>query len=207
MNTPPRRALVVIDVQNEYVTGALRIEYPPIDSSLPRIAQAMDAARAAQVPIVVVQATLPAAAEVFVRGTPSWELHPLIAQRPRDHHIEKRWPSVFTETDFADWLAERQIGTLTIAGYMTHNCNASTVLEAMHRGLQVEFLSDATGSLPYANDAGRATAEEIHRIFSVVFHTAFASVVSTDTWVAALNDGVALPRDNILASNQRATGR
>jgi nicotinamidase-related amidase len=34
----PRRALVVIDVQNEYVTGNLPIEYPAIDSSLPRSA-------------------------------------------------------------------------------------------------------------------------------------------------------------------------
>ncbi|MBH9687194.1 cysteine hydrolase, partial [Burkholderia cepacia] len=29
-----RRALIVIDVQNEYVTGNLPIEYPPLDVSL-----------------------------------------------------------------------------------------------------------------------------------------------------------------------------
>jgi nicotinamidase-related amidase len=29
--TPPRRALVVIDVQNEYFTGGLQIEYPPVE--------------------------------------------------------------------------------------------------------------------------------------------------------------------------------
>ena len=28
------RALVVIDVQNEYMTGELPVEFPPIDSSL-----------------------------------------------------------------------------------------------------------------------------------------------------------------------------
>ena len=34
MPTTPRRALVVIDVQNEYVSGNLPIEYPPVERSL-----------------------------------------------------------------------------------------------------------------------------------------------------------------------------
>ncbi|MHC3972033.1 cysteine hydrolase, partial [Pseudomonas aeruginosa] len=33
----PKRALLVIDVQNEYVSGNLRIEFPAIQSSLERI--------------------------------------------------------------------------------------------------------------------------------------------------------------------------
>ena len=61
----PRRALVVIDVQNEYFEGGgLPIEYPPVESSLPKIAQAMDAARAAGVPVVVVQHHAPKGAPV-----------------------------------------------------------------------------------------------------------------------------------------------
>jgi len=44
-SSQPRRALVVIDVQNEYIDGKFRIEYPPVDSSLPKIAQAMDCLR------------------------------------------------------------------------------------------------------------------------------------------------------------------
>jgi nicotinamidase-related amidase len=51
----PRRALIVIDVQNEYdAGGGLPIEYPPFAQSLQRIAAAMDAAQAAGVPVIVV---------------------------------------------------------------------------------------------------------------------------------------------------------
>ena len=39
-----QRALLVIDVQNEYVTGALPIAYPPLESSLECIQQAIDTA-------------------------------------------------------------------------------------------------------------------------------------------------------------------
>ena len=67
--TAPRRALIVIDAQNEYVTGDLPIEYPDVQTSLANIGRAMDAARAAGVPVVVVQHLAPAGSPVFARGS------------------------------------------------------------------------------------------------------------------------------------------
>ena len=61
MSTTPRRALLVIDVQNEYFTGDMPIEYPSVDISLPNIVTAMAAARAAGVPVIVVQHDAPEA--------------------------------------------------------------------------------------------------------------------------------------------------
>ena len=201
----PRRALVVIDVQNEYFAGGgLPIESPPVEVSLPNITRAMDAARAAGTPVVVVRHHAPKGAPVFQADAPNGQLHPQVASRPHDHLVTKTFPSVFTGTDFADWLARHEIDTISVAGYMTHNCDASTVYEALHRGLAVEFLSDATGALPYANAAGRASAEEIHRVFSVVFHSNFAAVANTADWIAALQAGRAIDKDNVVMSNRRA---
>jgi nicotinamidase-related amidase len=199
--TTPRRALAVIDVQNEYFSGLLPISHPPREETLANIGLAMDAAHAAGIPIVVVQNSAPAGAPVFARGSATWELHESVARRHRDHLIEKTLPSVYAGTDLDDWLKRHAIDTLTVVGYMTHNCDASTLFEAAHRGLQAEFLQDATGALPYANEAGRASAEEIHRVFSVVLHTRFAAVVSTRQWIDAVRAGVPLARSNILASH------
>lgn len=198
MSTPPRRALLVIDVQNAYFNGTLPIEYPPVAESLPNIGRAMDAAHTAGIPVVVIQH------KGFGPDTPSWQLHEVVSSRPRAHHIHKTWPSVFTDTDLAVWLAEHKIDTLAIVGYMTQNCNASTIYEARHRNLNVEFLADASGAVPYANRAGHASAEEIHRVFSVVFESNFAAVVRTAEWIAALTSGQTLQHDNPMASNQRA---
>ena len=204
MSANPRRALVVIDVQNEYVSGDLPIEFPPIDTSLANIGRAMDAARAAGVPVVVVQNFAPADSPLFARGSVGAELHPVVASRERNHYVEKSLPSAFAGTDLKAWLAGRGIDTIAVAGFMTHNCDASTVFEATHAGLAVEFLADATGSVPYANEAGSASAQDIHRVFSVVMHSRFAAVASTDAWLAAVEAGVPLARDSIYASNQRA---
>nr|WKF57169.1 Streptothricin hydrolase [Paraburkholderia busanensis] len=205
--TTPRRALIVIDVQNEYVTGDLPIEYPDVQTSLANIGRAIDAARAADVPVVVVQHLSAPTSPLFARGSAGAELHPVVASRPHDHLVEKSQASSFAGTDLADWLAARNIDTLTVTGYMTHNCDASTTNHAYHMGLAVEFLHDATGSVPYENSAGFASAKDIHHAFSVVLQSNFAAVASTDEWLAALKNGTALQKDNIYASNQKARAR
>lgn len=204
MLLPLRRALIVIDVQNEYVTGNLRIEFPPVETSLTNIGRAMDVARAAGIPTIVVQNHAPEGLPLFAYGSTGWQLHPVVASRPYDHRIEKTLPSAFTETNLAQWLSEREIDTLTVVGYMTHNCDASTIVHALHLGMTAEFLADATGSVPYRNAAGYASAEDIHRVFSVVLHSRFAAVVSTDDWTEAVNAQTRLTRGGIFASNQAA---
>lgn len=66
------RALLVIDVQNEYFTGALPITYPV--GHLDRILAVMDAAEG-KIPVVVVQHQTEDG-PIFRKGSKAWELHP-----------------------------------------------------------------------------------------------------------------------------------
>jgi nicotinamidase-related amidase len=195
-----RRALVVIDVQNEYFTGRLPIEYPGRSVSLANIGRAIDAAHAAGIPVVLVQQTSPADAPAFAAGSAGWRLHEAVAGRPHAHRVEKGLPGAFAGTDLDAWLRERGIGTLAIAGFMTQNCDDSTVRQAVHAGYAVEFLTDASGAVSYANRAGRASAEEIHRVFTVVMQSRFAAVLTTAAWIEALAGGAAPIRDSIVGS-------
>ncbi|MEO4047807.1 cysteine hydrolase family protein [Pseudomonas sp. CAU 1711] len=204
MSPQPQRALIVIDVQNEYVTGNLRIEHPPIEQSLANIGRAMDAASAASIPVIVVQHLAPQGSPIFASGGTGAELHPLVAERPRDHLIQKRMASAFAGTDLGAYLRDNGIDTLTVIGYMTQHCDDSTVRQAHHEGWRVELLHDATGAPSYRNAMGAATAEEIHRVFSVVMHTGFAAVLSTEEWLGALQSGEVPQPDNIYLSNRRA---
>lgn len=204
MSNQPRRALIVIDVQNEYVTGNLPIEFPDIHLSLSNIGKAMDAAKKAGIPVIVVQQFAPAGSPIFAKGSNGWELHDVVRSRTWDHYFEKKLPSAFSGTNLADWLSKHQIDTLTVVGYMTHNCDDSTIKHAFHVGLTVEFISDAAGSLPYLNKAGSASAEEIHRTFSIVMQARFAAVMSTNEWISLLRTNGTAERDSLFKSNQRA---
>lgn len=178
------RALLVIDVQNEYFTGALPITHPA--GHLEQILAAMDAA-AGRVPIVVVQHHFPDPEKPFFqKGTPGWELHPEIKARPHDLLIEKTLPGSFTGTPLEQWLHERNIGAVTIAGYMTHMCCDTTARQAVHRGLTVEFLRDATGTLPLSNSAGEVTAEELHRSTLCAQQMMLSEVLDVPSWIRRL---------------------
>ncbi|RUX34369.1 cysteine hydrolase [Mesorhizobium sp. M2A.F.Ca.ET.042.01.1.1] len=205
--TQPRRALVVVDVQNDYDGGNLAIQHPPFAETVANVARAMDAAAAAGIKIVVVKQMAPETSPIFAKGSHGGELHPEIARRSRDHYVEKTLPSAFTGTDLEAWLRANAIDTIAVAGYMTHNCDLSTIIHAVHMGFAVEFLSDASGSVPYANSAGYASAEDIHRVVSVVLQSRFAAVLKTAEWIDCLKTGKLPERDTIYASNQRALKR
>jgi nicotinamidase-related amidase len=183
-----KRALIVIDVQNEYFDGALPISDPPTETSLANIGRAMDGATAAGVPVIVVRHgdTDPDAA-MFRRGSPTWELHPEIEGRSRDHLVEKTYPGSFTDTPLESILADAGIDTVAITGYMTHMCVDTTSRQAAHLGLAVEILSDATGTLPLENSGGRAAGEELHRATLVAQGQFFADVLETDDWLTRLD--------------------
>ncbi len=202
MSSTPSRALLVIDVQNEYLSGGLRIEYPPPEQALQQVGAAMDAARAAGVPVIVVQQMAPPTSPLFAEGSDGWQLHPVVASRPHDHAVRKTLPGALTETGLPDWLRARGIDTLTLVGFMTHNCILSTAVDAVHRGLAVEVLADATGSVPYANEQGFADARTLHQTVSVLLQSRFAAVANTADWLAAVQQRQALPRSNIYVSHQ-----
>ena len=182
-----KRALLVIDVQNEYFTGKLPVTYP--GGSLDNIVQAIKAARESNIPIIAIQHTAPQEdSKTFRKGTEEWKLHPQIAEEVYDHQIEKNLPGSFTGTDLETWLKERGIDTLVVTGYMTQMCCDTTARQAVHLGFSVEFLSDATGTLQISNYAGTVTAEELHRAILITQAMRFSKVLTTEEWIISLFD-------------------
>lgn len=180
-----KRALLVIDVQNEYFTGKLPVSHPP--GSLDRIVKAMEQARKKGILVMVIQHTNPQTdAGVFRKGTDGWNLHPRIVSQGYDFLVEKNLPGSFTGTDLEARLRERKIDTVVICGYMTQMCCDTTARQAFHMGLAVEFLSDATGTLAIANTAGTVTAEELHRSALVTQAMRFSRVMTTGAWLEDL---------------------
>jgi nicotinamidase-related amidase len=175
------RALLVIDVQNEYFTGALPISHPV--GHLDNILNVISIAQRAKVPTIVVRHHQPdPASPIFAKGSHAWELHSSVANEPHDLLLDKQLPGCFTNTELNDWLSSRGIDTVTISGYMTHMCCDTTAREAMHRGYKVEFLSDATGTLPIENQAGSVTAEELQRSILCAQQMLISEVISSQAW-------------------------
>ncbi|TDD90094.1 isochorismatase family protein [Saccharopolyspora karakumensis] len=201
MNSP-RRALVVIDVQQVYFDGPLEIQHPPPAESLPRVARAIDAANAAGIPVIAVQHTMGEDAPVFNPTQPSFQLHPEIAGRRTDgwKQVVKDRSSIYSGTDVVDWLREQGVDTVTLVGYMTNNCVLASAVEAEGLGFATEVLDDATGAINLANDAGVVDAKTVHATLMTLLNSNWAAVASTEAWTQALEAQQPLPKSDLGSS-------
>lgn len=180
-----KRALLVIDVQQEYFRGAFPIRHPA--GHLDAILDAMDQAIAADVPTVVIRHHQPdPQSPVFRKDSDMWQLHPEVERRHRDALIDKALPGSFTNTSLDAFLKEHSVDTVSIAGYMTQVCCDTTARQAFHRGYTVEFLSDATGTLDVANKAGSVTAEQLHESILVAQQMFISDVIDRAEWIDRL---------------------
>lgn len=200
--TAPRRALILVDVQQEYFEGPLAIKYPPSSDSLANILRAVDTAEQAGMPIAVIQHVAPEGFPVFAEGSNGQELHPDISARLGNtwKHATKSFASIFPETDLDEWVRENQIEAITLVGYMTNNCILGTAVDAEPRGLTVEVLSDATGAIALSNAAGSASAQQVHETLMALLNSNFAVVTTTDDWQSAVVDGSGLEGSNLVES-------
>lgn len=203
------RALVIVDMQNEYVAGPLAIGFPPPEDAIGNAVRAIAAARTHGVPVLAVQHSEAANAPVFARGGERWQLHPRIAAAlaDGDRRVEKSGDSVLDGTGLLDALGADGVRTVALAGFMTNNCILATAIDAAAHGLAVEVLSDATGAIPLANRAGAVGAEELHRALMVLLQSNWAAVATTDEWIDALARGARLEPEGLIASAALGRGK
>lgn len=200
--TAPRRALIVIDAQQEYFDGLLPIQYPDRDASVAGIRTALDAAEQAGTPVVLVQHELPAEAPVFALGSATYQNHPHVAahEGQASKRISKQFASIFAGTDLEAWLRDQDIDTVTLVGYMTNNCVLASAAAAEPLGFAVEVLSDATGAVDLTNDAGSASARQVHETLMALLHSNWAAVADTHAWTDALKAGEPLGKSDLVTS-------
>ena len=202
VRTAPHRALVLVDVQNEYVHLPLRIRHPSLSDCLERIERALDVAENAGLPVACVQHAGPPGGTIFNPGGKGFELCPGIERRrtPQWKRVVKRRGSIYAGTDLAAWLHEQDVDTVTLVGFMANNCILASAAWGETIGLTTEVLSDAVGAINLRNCAGRANARTVHATMMALLHSNWAAVATTDDWCRALGRDEPLPHSNLVAS-------
>ena len=80
---------------------------------------------------------------------------------------------------------------------------AATAAAAEPLGFDVEVLSDATGAIDLANEAGTAPAHQVHETLMALLHSNWAAVTDAATWTAALRTGTQLAKSDLVSSAAR----
>jgi len=137
----PRRALLVIDMQQGLFNGARR-PYRG-DEVLANINALIARAHAAGVPVFAARHVGPAGSPL-ARDSPLSQLLPELAIDPaRDTVFEKTRPSCFFGTGLAERLAEAGIEELVIVGMKTDYCVDTSCRAARDLGFPAVLVADA----------------------------------------------------------------
>jgi len=142
---PTAEALIVVDVQNAFVSGADAV--PGHALLLAAVATLLDKARASGVPVIFIQNDGPAGA-VDEPHTSGWQLH--FPPRPGEHVVRKELDDGFDGTGLNDLLSASGISTIAFSGMLSEMCLAATARTAMAIGYGVILPHDghATYDVP-----------------------------------------------------------
>jgi nicotinamidase/pyrazinamidase len=177
MNNGKKKALIVVDVQNDFCPGgSLAVTngdevVAPLNNL---IKEFLDRGE----PVYKTRDWHPAQTKHFaayggtwpvhcVQGTRGAEFHPDLSDDPRITIISKGIDesadgySGFDGTNLADLLREEGVEEVWVGGLATDYCVKHTVLDAVKEGFEVKAIADAMRAVNVNSDDGRTAIEQM----------------------------------------------
>ena len=180
-----RAALLVIDMQKDFVDEGAIMEVAMARHRIPAMRQVIDRCREAGIPVIYTRHVLSDRFEVspletayqpklkatgMRDGTAGIEIVPELAPLTHETVISKHRYDAFHNTQLETLLRNirgaGQVDTVIVIGTVTNICCESTARSAFMRDFKVALISDANGGLDEASHD--ATLEIIGRVFGRV---------------------------------------
>lgn len=165
--TSVMKALIVIDVQNEFSARGKR-PVPNHDEILQGIKIHVLQSREKKMPIAWVRHhNRPTESPAFIPGSWGAEFSEGFGpelSNDREIEFQKDVYGAFTGTDLGKWLHALAVNELLIAGFYTHGCVSTTAREAIMREFNVSIAFDGTGACAMVHPVlGQQSAAEVKR--------------------------------------------
>jgi biuret amidohydrolase len=203
---PKKTAMIVVDMQNDFVAPGAAMETPAARRVVPRLVEALRICRDAGIKIVytahvhrrdgsdmgLFDDMHPPIAnrDALVDDTPGVDIYPELTPLPGEHVIKKHRYSGFFGTDLDIILREWGVDTVIISGTTTENCCHATARDAMFRNYRVVFLSNATATYDYPDRGfGAMPNADVHHATLVILAASTAHVMSVEEMGARISSG------------------
>ncbi|QIW94610.1 hypothetical protein AMS68_000128 [Peltaster fructicola] len=165
--------LVIIDAQNEYAEGKLKVTNAA--SSRKAIASLLDKYRKGGGKVVHVTHSTPEGAPVFTPNTDLATEFSELQPKNGEKTISKHHPSSFADTDLGEYLKSTGLKKVVLTGYMAHVCVSTTARDGARYGYDVLIAEDAVGD----RDIPGASGAEVTKMVMHELGDAFATIIQS----------------------------
>lgn len=177
-NAISESALILIDCQNEYVTGALPLH--GIDDAMLAAQDVLSRFRTLNRPVIHIQHQgNPGGA--FDLDDPRGAIDARVTPIDGETVILKKLPNAFAGTELDQHLKSIDVTRLIIVGFQTHMCVSATTRAALDLGYRSTLVADAitTRDLPAPVGDGVISADTVHTATLAALADRFAIVVGS----------------------------
>ena len=198
-----QKALILIDLQNDYFEGGLY----PLVGSLDAVLKAQKLIhnfRLNSLPVIYIRhISSRQDATFFLPDTIGAEIHSSVAPRTNEEGariagaverssvapiknediIIKHSPNSFYQTELNNLLQSKNITDVVICGMMTHMCVDATVRAAKDLGYKCTIIQDACATKALEFQDFKVEAEKVQAVFLAALTPFYATVKSTDEYI------------------------
>jgi nicotinamidase-related amidase len=180
----PKRALVLIDVQNDYFPDG-KWPLAGIEVAADNAAKVLAAARAAGDLVVHVRHEFPAAdAPFFAPGSEGAGIHPTVRTAAGEPVVLKHHVNAFRETDLKAILDRHGVEEVVVCGAMSHMCVDAGVRAASDLGYRCVVVHDACATRDQEFEGAVVPAADVHAAFMAALRFGYARLVTTEEYLA-----------------------
>lgn len=178
-----KKALIIIDIQNDYFPGGANPLEGCLQASL-MAQQVLSYAREQNLPVIHIQhISIRPDASYFLPNTFGVEIHDNVKPLASEIVLIKHFPNSFRDTKLLEYLTSMCISDLIICGMMTHMCVDSTVRAAKDYGFNCTIISDACATKTLEINGKVINWNVIHNSFLAALSYFYSSVINSNKFI------------------------
>lgn len=182
-DTEMKKALILIDIQNDYFPNGSNELVGSVEASLKAKELLAEFRRRKDLVIHIQHLSTRAGSTFFIPNTIGAEIHENVKPVENEKVIIKHYPNSFRETDLLQYLKENNIEHLVIAGMMTHMCVDATTRAGKDFGFTIEVISDACATKDLEVNNTSVKAKDVQTAFLAGLNYFYSNVKTTEEYL------------------------
>ncbi|MBK1896239.1 cysteine hydrolase family protein [Chryseobacterium paridis] len=181
-----KKALLIIDIQNDYFEGGANPLVGSLEASF-NAKKLLEDFRKKSLPIIHIQhLSNREDSTFFIPNTKGVEIHENVTPIDGEKIVTKNYPNSFQKTDLLDYLKTHMISELVICGMMTHMCVDSTTRAAKDFDFTCTLIGDACATKDLEVQGKNVAAQEVQKSFIAALAYFYSTVKNTDEYVKGI---------------------